>query len=1038
MRPSSTSVLALLLLLPARLLALQVPVIVEQVLPDGVVGRTWATGEPVSAGIPFAVEEGISDVGSLGMSGTTAAQFRVLQRDPESGHVTWVLATFLAGSGPYAVTSGGGNFGGANLAQDAASRIVVTTGAAQFEIRKQGFNLLDRVLVDGTELVTTHTDGGVVLMNAGTLYESSRDAASDVVIEDNGPVMAVIRARGVLRDPTGASALDYTVRLHFYKNQTCCRAFVTLRNADLASLSAKNFDAAWAEIPVQLAASRNVLFGFPGAGYTGTVAAGQGAYLFQGDNTFEYSPRTATIAPYLTAAAGLQVVIGGSGYNALGDRTDVTQGWMRLQDTSWGVMAGMRDMAASFPTGFDVTGNRIAVEMFSRHNPQSGLVFSWGAHETREMLFEFGHAGLDTDRFRARVQYPLLGRCTFERFRDTGAHCGERRLVTADEESTFFSELGQTWSVKRYAEADIRFERQYSFGTTGGGNQFDQDECHLLDFMRTGYGGRFQQGRIQSIWKADQCVPHSDDFDYSTHRNGVSDISVTQPTSFHGKGAGNLFDDEHPHWVSMLLYYHLTGDENIREAIVDYGEWRQYRAGNPTYGALWGGGLQHFRLWSRCIRDVALLYEFTGSQTYLDHVRRMTANVTSMVEDNSSSPGTKGQNLDRGYFFYEDVNFTGRLIHVFFENEMYPIGMNEAMRVLPASDSLKEAIRDQLYGLAWFVLQELQVIPSALGYPYEYYTTADNQPGVRGDQTGLILAHGYEMSGNAEFINRARSLAWRVSTYQHWLRNSELSQQVRIYDWIHREQIGAQYITPAVSKVGDRYTLTWTAPDRATSYVVKAAAHSMIEQVRFDPVARTFIDDPHGFTNFWAARNFAGEPTPGAPGTPETFTTPPLPAGTWYFAVKALTRPLDDMPLGDVHLPGGPRPGQPPAGPPRGSLQSPGSTGAVHLDPSQGSSLQAGHAAAAVSPGGAHGVRPRVSFLPDRSGIDFEGVSPEATLRLYDVAGRLIRELQADGSGHLVWDLRASSGVPIARGVVLYRLDAATGAPRRGRIIVAP
>ena len=91
--------------------ALHVPILVEQVLPDGAAEHP-IPGEPVSAGVPLAVADGVDDVRSLGLSGTSAAQFRVLQRDPESGRATWVLATFIADGGPYALVPGSGASGG--------------------------------------------------------------------------------------------------------------------------------------------------------------------------------------------------------------------------------------------------------------------------------------------------------------------------------------------------------------------------------------------------------------------------------------------------------------------------------------------------------------------------------------------------------------------------------------------------------------------------------------------------------------------------------------------------------------------------------------------------------------------------------------------------------------------------------------------------------------------------------------------------------------------------------------------------------------
>jgi hypothetical protein len=653
-------------------------------------------------------------------------------------------------------------------------------------------------------------------------------------------------------------------------------AFVTLRNADLASPSVRHFDAAWMEMPARLGAARDVLFGFPGNGFGAALPAGAGAHLLQGDNAYQREIHTNDITPTLTSALGLEVQIAGQTYNALGATSDVARGWMRLQDGQHAILAGMRDMAAQFPAGFDVRDDRVAVELFSRYNPRTDLIFSWGAHETRELLFDFGPHGADPEIFRARLQYPRFGRCDFTRYRDTGAVCGERRLVSTNEEMAFFAELGKTWRPAELRDSELRWVRKYSFGTTGGGNQFDQDECHLLDFLRTGSPGRFLQGREGSIWKADQAVLHSDDFDYATRQNGVNDVSVVQPASFLGKGAGNLFDDEHPHWTCMLLYYHLTGDERIREAIEDYGEWRQFRAGNPTFGALWGGGIQHMRLWSRCLRDVALLYDFTGQSRYLDHTRRMARILTTTLEQGTSM----GRNLDRGYFYFGETTDLTRRIHLFFLTEMNPNGVQEAMRVLPHDDPLREELRDYLYGLAWFTLQEAQVVPDAIGYPYGYFAAAPNVTGNRGDQTGILLTHGYEMSGDAEFVRRSRALAWRVPEYQHPLRASELPEQLRIWRWLHRDETGALLVDPQAERNADgTYTLRWTAPAGAAEYIAKYGPRPLVENLGFDPMLRTFRIGPSTAMNFWAATNLTGEPVPGPAGRMETMRTPVLRRG---------------------------------------------------------------------------------------------------------------------------------------------------------------
>jgi len=977
---------------PAAAAELRVPILVAPLVTAGNSVPAFPA-EPVVVGIPFAPEEGLRDAGALGMSGTSAAQFRVLQRDPVTGNVVWVLASFMSDGGPYAVTPGAGDFGGAPIARDTGTRIEVNTGAARFVVRKAGFNGLDEVVVGDVSRVVPHADGGVVVLSGGVRYESRLDVGSDVTIEENGPVRAVVRARGTLRAADGARSLDYTVRLHFGRGQGTCRADVTLRNAALANLGTPAFDAAWFEVPLELGLDREVRFGTAGGSVAARIGDTGTAHLFQGDNAVARDGRTSELLPFLTPSVGLEIVIGSTTHAALGSPSDAASGWVRLDDGNRAVLAGLRDLAPLFPSGFDVQGSKLAVELFSRHNSKRGLVFSWGAHETREILLEFAASGADVQRFEARLVSPQLGRCEYERYRVTGALCGERRLVTVDQQSRFFAELGETWAPPRIAAGDLRLRRRYTFGTTGGGNQFDQDECLLLDFLRTGAGGLFHQARFGVQWKADQAVPHSDDFDYGTRQNGITDIQILQPETFHGKGAGNQFDDEHPHWVSMLHYYHLTGDERVREAFVDYGEWRRYRAGHPVYGAINGGAIQHFRLWSRCLRDVALLWEATGDDRALSDLRRMALVLTTTIESGTGL----GRNLERGYFYFGDPADPQRRIHLFFLTEMNGMAAQEAMRVLPADDPLREELRDYLTGLAWFTLQEAQIVPDAIGYPYGYFAAAPNPvPGTRGDQTGLLLAHGYEMTGHAEFVQRARAFAWRVAEYQHALRASELSTHARIYRWLNRERVGALLVEPEARRNGDgSWTLRWQAPAGARAYIVKYGARPLVRHLGFDAVTRTFAIDPATAMNFWAAGNLAGEPEPSLSGALETWTTPVLPAGDWHFGVTVLgERPLVPTPPSALRI----------EGPPRASGPRP--------------STPASPVHAVITP----------------SGVRFDGARPGTQVAIFTVAGKLVWRQAADIAGVARWT-QEPGAARTARGVYFYRIDVPGAAPRIGRIL---
>src|SRR5579862_19395 len=130
----------------------QVPLTIQEALyPGAPTTGLNRTQDPVTVGIPLSDSAGINSINQQGLSGASVGQFRVLGRWP-SGNLKWVLvdtqADVTAGgqNQSISVTTGTGNFGGPNLATDNGSNITVSTGVAQFTIRKAAFNLFDQVV----------------------------------------------------------------------------------------------------------------------------------------------------------------------------------------------------------------------------------------------------------------------------------------------------------------------------------------------------------------------------------------------------------------------------------------------------------------------------------------------------------------------------------------------------------------------------------------------------------------------------------------------------------------------------------------------------------------------------------------------------------------------------------------------------------------------------------------------------------------------------------------------------------------------------
>src|SRR5262249_4275646 len=256
--------------------------------------------EPVSLGLPLPDTAGITQSSQLGLEGAKAGQFRVLGRWP-SGNIEWVLVDTLADidagtSANYiSLVKGSGNFGGADLATEDASRIAISTGTAKFVVRKWNFNLIDEALVDDRQLIRRGMSRGFVLEGplpgetvcpCETEYASSNDEASAATIEENGPVRATVRATGQLKDNAGHAYMRFTARLSFYRGQSNIKIVISLQNADYGPSG--SFDSAYktfrsfeARLTPSLRGRMSFRFGTAGSNFSGSLRGTESAYVYQ-------------------------------------------------------------------------------------------------------------------------------------------------------------------------------------------------------------------------------------------------------------------------------------------------------------------------------------------------------------------------------------------------------------------------------------------------------------------------------------------------------------------------------------------------------------------------------------------------------------------------------------------------------------------------------------------------------------------------------------------------------------------------------------
>lgn len=191
---------------------------------------------PISTGIPLP-EGAVNDLGSLRLRRDDAeVPFQASARALWSpkGSVKWMGLDFVASYrngapvGSYKLELGvkpSTRFDTPLRLEESAENIIVTTGPTRFTISKKKFRLFDRAEFDangdgkfaGDELVLAAGDGDgpVFEDDRGNSYLASDDPESQVVVEEVGPVKAVVHAKGWYTGKRGRMCL-YSIRMFFY------------------------------------------------------------------------------------------------------------------------------------------------------------------------------------------------------------------------------------------------------------------------------------------------------------------------------------------------------------------------------------------------------------------------------------------------------------------------------------------------------------------------------------------------------------------------------------------------------------------------------------------------------------------------------------------------------------------------------------------------------------------------------------------------------------------------------------------------------
>ena len=186
---------------------------------DGKGADPW----PIATGVPF--PQGVLDLADrvrlLDAAGNEVpCQVTVRSRWSPGGSIRWLGLDFdaqLAAPGrQYSLEFGTAVKPSATppaplRVRDAAQGVEVDTGRLRFVVKKRGFNLIDQVVLDGKPVGAQAETGGPYLEDhEGTLYRTCLDPQPQVMIEEVGPLKAVIRAEAwYVREGSEGQKLAY-------------------------------------------------------------------------------------------------------------------------------------------------------------------------------------------------------------------------------------------------------------------------------------------------------------------------------------------------------------------------------------------------------------------------------------------------------------------------------------------------------------------------------------------------------------------------------------------------------------------------------------------------------------------------------------------------------------------------------------------------------------------------------------------------------------------------------------------------------------
>ena len=928
MLKSIVQALMLLLLLPSISLGskgeISIPLTVHEALRAGISGVDRKS-EPVTVGIPF--PEGVlqekNGVPQLALEGSEDYQFRTLARWPDDS-VKWTLIDFQADvkagkmNQGIKIISGNGNSPG-KLSIDKGGFILIDTGGITVQIKKKGFNLFNSVIMNGKEIVSGDSNGIIAVDGKGTPYLGSNDKDVRVTIEENGPVRAVIKAEGThVRD--NKRMMDYTVRMHFYKNKSKVKVVYTLRNASKKQVEHVFIRSLDLVTELSLPGPYKVdMAKHDGVTQERLLDKNDDLAFYQAVSDFpqKYAGNSfyyhAPIPPDYKREKQRGFVQEGYWIRknkqilASGKRSEYPDlAFLEISDEDGrGVTVGIRFAAGWWPKSLRANANgTIEVGLWPEEN-EVGYWIRYGSHNTFEIMYDFHVGHNDPAGSMKRFQYPLLAKASVDWYNHSvnGIYPLYNFVSFADEKD-YVKGKGWDYSVG-WRKPKMKIWRYHYWGWGGFLNQHDFARISLVNFLReteniSKAGEYFLYSETRFNYNADWAIYHSDDYDLSAFDQGKWRISQPKENSDKAGLAKVVFEWEHPHWYGLPLYYYITGDEHIKETVLDWAEYvkrthKELRYA-MTYPRVFGWGMY----------TLAAMYEFTGDLKFMKMADKHFCKLLASPED----PGGLFVNRERGYIaggsgsgWGKDPGLKPGLMtgYIVFD------GLYNYYLHLGEKNPLKEKVADVLEGISEFMYREPYFEGQKRGHwafwlPY-VYNLEDKSKSDHGYRLVLqafyVNLFPYLANGEDRCLERMdkiiRMAAWdKAGVWGSFGHIDYPGLQSILYQRLHPR--GDTTPPPAVQDLvakrkGNSVILSWTARSEAVRYQIKYSNKKLVESLEFDPDRRIYKYDPAEYANWWASENVLGEPSPRHPGERQQFIIKGLKPGHYYLAIRSWDSP---------------------------------------------------------------------------------------------------------------------------------------------------